>query len=128
MADKDTSLMSSLEVLQSLLENSKNPLAAQFNRWKLWNKWSDVVGASLGEVTEPVNQYRGILIVWVQSSSLLSNLQFMKEQMIKTINAKNSGDPITDIRFTLNRHLKGSNAATDTQELKDGIKKFTPQK
>ncbi len=128
MAEKDTSLKSSLEVLQSLLENSNHPLGAQFNRWKLWNKWSDVVGASLGEVTEPVNQYRGILIVWVQSSSLLSNLQFMKDQMIKTINSKNSGDPVTDIRFTLNRHLKGSQSTENPQALRENIKKFTSQK
>ena len=76
-------LVSSSEVLQSLLQKSKGPLASQFKRWKLWRFWSEVVGEVISKSTMPVSYHNGVLYIWVSNSVRLHELNFVKEPMIK---------------------------------------------
>ena len=91
------------EVLQALFENGKSPLSDQFLRWKLWARWADYVGASLAKECEPVGYFRGTLYLWVQNSSSMHHLNFLKEQIQTEINKKLRRKFVDKIRLTLDR-------------------------
>lgn len=91
------------EVLQSLFEDGKSPLSEQFLRWKLWARWSEYVGASLSKECEPVGYFRGTLYLWVQNSSTLHHLNFLKEQIKFEINKRLGRAFVENIRLTLDR-------------------------
>lgn len=90
-------------VLQSLFENSKSPLAGPFLRWKLWKRWSEFVGPSIAQVTEPVSLHRGVLHVWVKNAVWMQQLVFMREQMTVTLNQKLGENVIEAIQLTMDR-------------------------
>lgn len=97
-------LTPSSDVLQSLLESPENPLADQFLRWRLWARWVEILGNSIGDNTAPVGYNRGCLIVWVKSSSWMQQITFMSGDIISAIN-KSLGRPfVRRIRYTLDRH------------------------
>jgi len=108
------------EVLQSLFENGKSPLSVAFLRWKLWKKWSEYVGATMGSVSEPVGYYRGVLYVWVKNSSWMQQLVFMREPMKEAINKKLEMKYVHEIRLTLDRKAVPQDAQ-EAQELRDSL-------
>lgn len=117
----------SSQVLQSLFENGKSPLSEQFLRWKLWAKWSEVVGPTIAQNAEPVGLRYGTLYVWVKNSTWMQQMVFMKDQMQETINRKMEKDFVKNIRFTLNRH-EVPGGQDQQANLKDQIARVTPNK
>lgn len=107
MAKKSSKTTSRLvpvaNVLQSLLENSKFPLAQQFVRWRLWRFWPEVVGPAVAEHTAPVDYERGRLIIWVSSSARLQEMTFVIKALQQKINDYIGHRWVTSIRFTLDR-------------------------
>src|ERR1700692_4936776 len=91
------------EVLQRLFESGKSPMSEQFVRWKLWARWKEFVGATVGEQTEPVGFSRGTLYLWVRSSTWMQQLTFMKDHIRVSINKKLGQEFVKNIRFTLDR-------------------------
>lgn len=104
---KKKGLSKSDAVLQSLFENGKSPLSGPFLRWKLWRKWADFVGPTIGNVSEPVSLRNGVLSIWVKNSTWLQQMLFLKQQICENLNQKlgqNQGENIIrDIHFTLDR-------------------------
>jgi hypothetical protein len=92
-----------LEVLQGLFENGNTALSQQFIRWKLWKKWTDFVGPTIAQVSEPVGYKRGTLYVWVKNSSWMQQLIFMLEPMRESINKKLQTEYVKTIHLTLDR-------------------------
>lgn len=119
-------LRGTTEVLQSLFENSNSPLAGPFLRWKLWKKWSEYVGPTIAEVTEPVGLRRGTLFLWVRNSSWMQQLLFLREQIKKSINEKIGSNQIRAISFTLNRNLVPTDPG-EQAELKTWIQKLAQE-
>ncbi|RZJ40298.1 MAG: DUF721 domain-containing protein, partial [Chryseobacterium sp.] len=76
------------EVLQKLFESGNSPLSEQFMRWKLWARWSEFVGPTVAENTEPVGFHRGTLFLWVRNSTWMQQLSFMREHIQDSINKK----------------------------------------
>lgn len=113
----------SSDVLQNLFENGKSPLSGQFLRWKLWAHWSQYVGESLALQTEPVGYHNGLLVIWVKSSSWMQELQFVKNEIVDSINAKLQINYVRNIRFTLDRRDVPSED-TPKFQLKKNIQKF----
>ena len=101
--DYKTKFSHSGEVLQRLFEDGKSPLSDQFFRWKLWAKWGEVVGPTMAKHAEPVGYYRGTLWIWVQNSSWMTQMSFMKEQIKSNIEQKMKVNFIREIKFTLDR-------------------------
>ncbi len=120
MAKKKSELSLGSEVLQALFENGKSELSVQFIRWKLWKKWSDFVGPTMGAVSEPVGYHRGILYVWVKNSAWMQQLVFMREPMKETINKKLQQNYVYEIRLTMDRKAVPADAQA-SQELKESI-------
>lgn len=103
-------LKASAEVLQALFENGKSPLAAPFQRWKIWKRWPELVGPSISNVSEPVSFKNGVLYVWVKNAAWMQQLVFMREPMCKTLNQKLGQNMIRSIQLTMDRKSVPSDA------------------
>ena len=68
-------------VLQSLLQNSKSPLSEQFIRWRLWQKWDEVVGEEIAKHSMPVSYLDGTLYVWVKSAPRMQEMTFLVREI-----------------------------------------------
>jgi predicted nucleic acid-binding Zn ribbon protein len=112
------------EVLQKLFEGGKSPLSEQFLRWKLWARWSDFVGPTVAQNTEPVGFSRGTLYLWVRNSSWMQQLTFMRDHIQTTINKKMGRQFVKSIRFTLDRREVPS---TNQEDFKSVIEKIVPE-
>jgi len=115
------------EVLQRLFESGKSPLSEQFLRWKLWARWSEFVGPTIAQNTEPVGLNRGVLYLWVKSSSWMQQLTFMKDPIRDTLNKKLGQPLIKNIRFTLDRREVPVEAVAQ-DEFKNVISKIAPER
>ena len=116
-------LHNSAEILQHIFKESSAPLSQSFERWKLWRRWGEIVGATLSKVTEPVGLKNRNLIVWVKNSTWMHQVTFSKVAMIEAINSKWDKSIIDDITFTLSRnHVPmDSNLKEELQKSIDGI-------
>lgn len=128
MRDQDPKSKFSLgsEVLQRLFESGNSPLSEQFMRWKLWARWSEFVGPTIAQNTEPVGLNRGVLYLWVRSSSWMQQLTFMKDPIQDTLNKKLGQHLIKNIRFTLDRREVPSDTQAQ-QDFKNVISKIAPE-
>lgn len=63
------------------------------------NMWEDVVGEKISEVAKAVKIKKGILFVSVENSSWRSELNFMKNDIIKKLNNQLKEDLVKDILF-----------------------------
>jgi len=115
------------EVLQRLFESGKSPLSEQFLRWKLWARWGEFVGPTIAQNTEPVGLNRGVLYLWVKSSSWMQQLTFMKDPIRDTLNKKLGQPLIKNIRFTLDRREVPVEAVAQ-DEFKNVISKIAPER
>ena len=75
-----------VKILQALFEESQSSLSGGFQRYRLEQQWIRVVGKDLGGMTRPVDYSRGLLIIAVKNSSLLTELQFFRQEIISRVN------------------------------------------
>ena len=97
---KSRKLSQSGEVLQSLLQDSNQPISRQFLRWRLWTKWPEVVGPTLAKRCYPVGFADGTLWIFVASSSWMQELTFVSGELQSKINKFVGCEYVTQIRFT----------------------------
>lgn len=77
----------------------KEGLENQINQQKAIDLWGDVVGQKIRENTKPVEVQFGVMIIKVKNSVWKQELQFQKEDMIKSLNKKLTKTTIRDLRF-----------------------------
>ncbi|MDL2268549.1 DUF721 domain-containing protein [Desulfosarcina sp. OttesenSCG-928-A07] len=65
--------------------------------------WEKTVGSPISENAKPFAIQGSVLVVHVSSSPWLHHLQFLKSDLIKTLNHHLSASPLTDIRFKVGR-------------------------
>lgn len=119
--DFKSKFKSSAEVLKSLFEEKEGgPVSEQFQRWKLWLNWKDIVGPSTAEYTEPVAYHNGVLWLWVKNSTWMQQMTFMSETIKNTVNQKYKKGFVREIRYTLDR----KNIPKENSDFKDNVKKF----
>ncbi|MBY0383910.1 DUF721 domain-containing protein [bacterium] len=75
-----------VDVLQRVFENSKSPLADGFQRWKLENKWPDIVGPTLAQNSRPIQYMKGTLTVEVTNSVWLNEIRFLIDDIKQKVN------------------------------------------
>lgn len=97
--DEIKKLDSVAQVLQGLFENSKSPLAEGFQRFRLEKNWALVVGPNLAQQTRPVDFNRGLLTIAVRNSSLMTELQFFRQEIIEKVNTFVGSLWVRKIRF-----------------------------
>ena len=100
---KAANLTSAVDVLQSLLENSKSQLGDGFVRWRLEQNWSEVVGDTLAQQTLPVAYQNKILHLWVRHPAWQQQLRFFTDAIKDKVNAYIGRNFVEQVRFTLNR-------------------------
>ncbi|MFZ5573488.1 MAG: DUF721 domain-containing protein [Thermodesulfobacteriota bacterium] len=67
----------------------------------IWNIWDGAVGAAIAENAQPAAFKGKLLLVHVTDSPMLQQIRFVKEDIIRQVNAA-LGDPmIQDIRFKI---------------------------
>lgn len=86
MAEREKKLDPAVDVLQRLFENSKSPLAEGFRRYRLEQRWVEVVGKNISRNTRPVDFNKGLLTIAVSNSSLLTELQFFRQDILTKVN------------------------------------------
>ncbi len=101
--DYATKFKSGTELLQSLFESGKNPLSEQFIRWKMWSKWEEIVGPTLAKNTEPVGWQWNTLLIWVPHSTVMQQMQFLKDNILHAVQKAYPQLAIKDVKFTLDR-------------------------
>jgi predicted nucleic acid-binding Zn ribbon protein len=115
--DYNSKFKSGTELLQGLFESGKNPLSEQFIRWKMWSRWEEIVGPTLAKSTEPVGWQWNTLLIWVPHSTVMQQMQFLKQNILQAVQKAYPQLAIKDVRFTLDRK----------QTPKDGVAKEEAQ-
>ena len=77
----------------------KEGLENEINQQKAIDLWGEVVGQKIRENTEPVEVQFGVMIIKVKNSVWKQELQFQKENIIKSLNKKLIKTTIKDLRF-----------------------------
>ena len=81
-----------LEFLQKALESpvqssiSKQDILLQLKLLTVWKQWKFVIGEKIACLCEPLGARSNTLLVGVQDSSALYELQFYKEDIIRRVN------------------------------------------
>jgi len=97
-----------LEHFGDALSGSKrNGLAKQLRRYEPWRCWVDIVGPSLAQHTSPAGWRGATLVINVEHSAWMQELQFMKRDLIAKINKSCPNTKLKDIKFQIGR-IEGS--------------------
>jgi len=117
------------EIINDLLGRYR--IAKDVKCYQLINQWKDIVGPRLGERTRPRIWGKkikdGILHIEVTNSAWLSELAFIKKDLIAKLNHA-VGDPnmVQDLRFHLKQDDAGTPAAQRTRPHRPLTKKLAP--
>ena len=77
----------------------KEGLENEINQQKAIDFWEEVVGPKIKENTEPIEVQFGVMTVKVKNSVWKQELQFQKNNIIKSLNKKLIKTMIKDLRF-----------------------------
>ena len=122
---RKSNLLSMSNILHHLFDQGQSPLKDQFQRWKLWNSWAEVAGASIASYSDPVGYNRGVLIIWVKSSSHMQELTYILENLRDRINAFVGRNYVKSIRLTLDRKSVPTSEESGT-DLREFLAKGAP--
>ena len=89
------------EVLQAAL--ARLPAAAELADYAVWTHWDAVVGPALARHARPVRIRRGMLLVAVDDSLWMQELQFLKQEMCARLNARLGREAVRQIFLVLGR-------------------------
>lgn len=121
---KKPKLNTATEVLQSLLTQSSMPISNEYNRWRLIQHWSEIIGPQLAARTFPIKYFKGHLYIWASSSSGLQQFYFVSNIIQKKINDFMGKNWVHKITWTQNKGLLDKISEDDKKVLKSLIKKY----
>lgn len=99
MKKESKQLKNVAQVLQGLFENGKHPIAVGFQRYRLEQNWSEVIGKEIGQYSRPVDFQNGLLVIAVTNPSLLTELQFFRQTITKKVNKYVGTNWVKSVRF-----------------------------
>ncbi len=90
-----------LESIKSILSPlfKRTGLSWRIKEQKIIENWSEIVGQSIAQNTEPSKLRGGVLYVKVRTPIWMQQLQFLKETIINKINQKIKDAGLNDLRF-----------------------------
>lgn len=115
----NSQLHTASDVLQSLLTNGKSGLSEQFQRWRLWREWAQVVGSELAKTTYPVGYNRGTLILWVDHPARIHDLHYLRDVLIKKVNQHLGRSWVQFLQFTTD-----CKAVPNVEESEQGLRDY----
>jgi len=74
------------DVLRRVL--AELPAGAGLEDWAVWSEWDAAVGPTLARHARPRRLVRGVLVVVVDSSEWMQELQFLKHELRERLNAR----------------------------------------
>jgi hypothetical protein len=91
----------------ALTDTKRGGLAKNLRRYEPWRCWTDIVGSSLAQHTSPAGWRGTTLIINVEHSAWMQELQFMKRDLIAKISKSCPNTKLKDIRFQIGK-IEGS--------------------
>jgi predicted nucleic acid-binding Zn ribbon protein len=86
-------------VLEEMLE--RKGLGAKLAQYGIFDDWEKLVGPALGEKTRPVKMMGNQMVIEVEHSTWIQELQFLKPKLLQKIRQEFPGTKISDLRFIL---------------------------
>lgn len=83
------------DAIKAYLKASK--MDTKLNEVKILNHWEEVVGKIISRSTNNIYIYNKVLFVYLNSSVIRNELQMVKTELIKRLNAKVGATVINDI-------------------------------
>lgn len=77
----------------------------KLKEYQIWTHWEEVMGKKLADRCQPLHVRYGVLTIGVSNSTWLTELQFMKLDLLGKIK-KVFGIPLTEIRFKIVENSK----------------------
>ncbi len=71
--------------------------------YRVWDFWDEVVGAAIAERARPQRLREGVLVVQVSSHTWMQELQFLKDEIRRKLNARLGAALIRDLQFVSGR-------------------------
>ena len=99
MSSRSTPPTPLAQVLEKMLE--KKGLGGKLAQYALFEEWEKIVGASLAAKTEPLKIQGHQLVIGVEHSTWIQELQFMKPKLLEKIREMFPETTIKDLRFSL---------------------------
>jgi hypothetical protein len=113
--------MSKPQPLQSILEKTLKALEIDvpLKTYSTLGAWSEIVGESVAEHSQPRSIRNRILFIDVSHSTWMQQLQFLKPTLLEKINTFLGEPLIQDIRFRLGKISRTMPASTKPHSLED---------
>jgi hypothetical protein len=92
---------------EALSGSNRGGLTRKLRRYEPWRCWTDIVGPSLAQHTSPAGWRGATLVINVEHSAWMQELQFMKRDLIAKINETCPNTKLKDIRFQIGK-IEGS--------------------
>ena len=86
-------------ILENVLKSYRSD--AEFGLKQIWRLWDEAVGETIANNARPAAFKGDILIVHVSSSTWTHQLQFLKNDLISTLNAALGQPLLADIKFKI---------------------------
>ncbi|HZP42383.1 MAG TPA: DUF721 domain-containing protein [Candidatus Binatia bacterium] len=87
------------DVLRAALD--RLPIARRLEDYALWPHWDAVAGPTVALHARPERMQRGVLVVRVDSSEWMQELQFSKHELRERLNARLGRAAVRDIFLVL---------------------------
>jgi predicted nucleic acid-binding Zn ribbon protein len=87
------------DVLRTVL--ARLPTGTGLEDWAVWSEWDAAVGPTLARHARPRRLARGVLLVAVDSSEWMQELQFLKHELRSRLNARLGREAIRRIFVVL---------------------------
>jgi len=94
-------------------------LETAIRRREIRKIWKEVVGENISKRCQPQKIKDGVLFLKVHSSVWMNQLHYLKEEMIKSLNARLGGEIVKDIYFRLGEIEEKSTQASAQMEWLD---------
>lgn len=106
MSSRSTPPTPLAQVLESMLENKG--LSPKLAQYAMFEDWEKVVGKGLAEKTRPVRMQGNQMVIEVEHSTWIPELQFMKPKLLEKIREVFPQTAISDLRFILRSSSEGN--------------------
>ena len=86
---------------EALLNAKKSTAFDKVKEYSIYLIWNDAVGANIAKHAAPKYFNQGVLTIEVDSSTWMTELKFMKKDLMKNLNEKLGVKKVKDIAFKI---------------------------
>ena len=90
------------KVLETVL--GEQDLSAGIEAYKVFSHWNEIVGTKVAAHAQPVRLTRNVLYIEVNDHLWLTQLKYMKGDILKKLEGRIKKEIFTDLKFFLKSH------------------------